>query len=124
MCRLKSGSEDGASAAHAVLSVSSEPTRAEITSNPVRDIPVTPGRSALVSGGYMAGRTAYLFPAGTEGNALFRRTGRGSDRALAPVWQPGRLQDVSEVMLEAYFATLGLEELQLASRAQMQAVRN
>jgi enoyl-CoA hydratase len=46
------------------------------------------------------------------------------DRDNAPGWQPGRLQDVSEVMLEAYFATLGQEELQLASRAQMQAVRN
>jgi enoyl-CoA hydratase len=45
------------------------------------------------------------------------------DRDNAPVWQPARLQDVSEAMLEAHFATLGPEELQLASRTAMQAVR-
>jgi hypothetical protein len=41
----------------------------------------------------------------------------------APVWQPARLQDVSRSMLDAYFAPLGPEELQLASRSEMQAVR-
>jgi enoyl-CoA hydratase len=46
------------------------------------------------------------------------------DRDNAPVWQPGRLQDVSRSMLDAYFAPLRPEELQLASRTEMQAVRN
>jgi enoyl-CoA hydratase len=45
------------------------------------------------------------------------------DRDNAPVWQPARLQDVSRSMLDAYFAPLGPEELQLASRSEMQAVR-
>ena len=42
------------------------------------------------------------------------------DRDRKPRWQPERLQDVSEAMVDAYFAALGADELQLASRAEMQ----
>jgi enoyl-CoA hydratase len=43
------------------------------------------------------------------------------DRDQTPRWRPGRLQDVSEAMVEAYFAPLGAKELELPSRAKMQA---
>jgi enoyl-CoA hydratase len=43
------------------------------------------------------------------------------DRDQMPRWRPGRLQDVSEAMVEAYFAPLGAKELELPSRAKMQA---
>ena len=45
------------------------------------------------------------------------------DRDRAPKWQPARLEDVSEAMVDAYFAPLGPDELELPSRAEMQAVR-
>jgi enoyl-CoA hydratase len=45
------------------------------------------------------------------------------DRDRAPKWQPAHLAEVSEAMVEAYFAPLGAAELQLTSRAEMQAVR-
>ncbi len=45
------------------------------------------------------------------------------DRDHAPRWQPDRLEDVSDGMIQSYFAPLGQDELQLATRAEMQAVR-
>ena len=42
------------------------------------------------------------------------------DRDRAPRWQPERLQDVTEAMLDPYFAPLGADELQLASRTELQ----
>jgi enoyl-CoA hydratase len=45
------------------------------------------------------------------------------DRDQAPKWQPASLGDVSEANVEAYFAPLGPGELELPSRAEMQAVR-
>jgi enoyl-CoA hydratase len=45
------------------------------------------------------------------------------DRDRAPRWQPGRLADVSDAQIDAYFAPLDTGELQLAPRAEMQAVR-
>lgn len=45
------------------------------------------------------------------------------DRDRAPRWQPARLADVTDAMVDAYFAPLGAAELQLTSRAEMQAVR-
>jgi enoyl-CoA hydratase len=45
------------------------------------------------------------------------------DRDQSPRWQPGRLEDVSEAVVDAYFASLGADGLQLASRSEMQAVR-
>jgi enoyl-CoA hydratase len=46
------------------------------------------------------------------------------DRDHAPIWQPGRLAEVSDAAVDAYFAPLGAaEELQLTTRAEMQAVR-
>jgi enoyl-CoA hydratase len=43
------------------------------------------------------------------------------DRDSTPRWKPVHLQDVSEPMVEAYFAPLGEKELELPSRAKMQA---
>ena len=43
------------------------------------------------------------------------------DRDQAPKWQPARLEDVTEAMVDAYFAPLGADELELPSRAEMQA---
>jgi enoyl-CoA hydratase len=45
------------------------------------------------------------------------------DRDRNPRWQPGRLEDVSQRMVESYFAPLDRGELALASRAEMQAPR-
>jgi enoyl-CoA hydratase/carnithine racemase len=44
------------------------------------------------------------------------------DRDHAPRWEPARLDDVSDLKIEAYFAPLGAAELQLAARSEMQAV--
>lgn len=46
------------------------------------------------------------------------------DRDHVPKWQPDSLDQVSDTAVEAYFAPLGNEGLQLASRAEMQAVRS
>lgn len=43
------------------------------------------------------------------------------DRDQAAKWSPARLQDVSEAMVKAYFAPLSTNELELPSRARMQA---
>lgn len=43
------------------------------------------------------------------------------DRDRAPKWNPDRLEDVSEASVDAYFASLGPNELVLPSRARMQA---
>jgi enoyl-CoA hydratase len=45
------------------------------------------------------------------------------DRDRNPRWQPGRLEDVTEADVESYFAPLDRGELELASRAEMQAPR-
>jgi enoyl-CoA hydratase len=45
------------------------------------------------------------------------------DRDHAPKWQPAQLAEVSDAMVAAYFAPLGPDELQLTTRAEMQAVR-
>jgi enoyl-CoA hydratase len=44
------------------------------------------------------------------------------DRDRAPRWRPARLEDVTEAMVEAYFAPLPEGELELPTRAEMQAV--
>ena len=45
------------------------------------------------------------------------------DRDHAPRWQPASLEQVSDAAVDAYFAPLGGDELELATRAEMQAVR-
>jgi enoyl-CoA hydratase len=42
------------------------------------------------------------------------------DRDRQPAWQPRRLEDVSDALIESYFAPLGRDDLELASRAEMQ----
>lgn len=44
------------------------------------------------------------------------------DRDHAPRWRPPRLQDVTDADVDGYFAPLSVDELRLASRAEMQAV--
>jgi enoyl-CoA hydratase len=44
------------------------------------------------------------------------------DRDRTPMWQPAHLSDVSESRVATYFAPLGADELQLSTRAEMQAV--
>lgn len=46
------------------------------------------------------------------------------DRDHAPKWQPASLEDVSDAAIDAYFAPLDGDELQLASRTEMQAARS
>jgi enoyl-CoA hydratase len=46
------------------------------------------------------------------------------DRDQAPKWQPDSLEQVSDATVDAYFAPLGADELPLATRAEMQAVRS
>lgn len=45
------------------------------------------------------------------------------DKDGAPAWSPARLEDVTEAMLESYFAPLGAAELTLPTREEMQAAR-
>ena len=45
------------------------------------------------------------------------------NRDHPPRWEPARLGDVSDLKIEAYFASLAEGELQLAPRSEMQAVR-
>ena len=45
------------------------------------------------------------------------------DKDGAPKWQPSRLEDVTNAMLDAYFKTLGDGELVLPTRANMQEAR-
>jgi enoyl-CoA hydratase len=44
------------------------------------------------------------------------------DRDRAPKWEPATLAEVSDPMVERYFASLGPDELELPSRAEMQSV--
>lgn len=45
------------------------------------------------------------------------------DKDNKPVWQPARLEDITEAEVTAYFASLGDEDLKLATRTEMQASR-
>jgi enoyl-CoA hydratase len=45
------------------------------------------------------------------------------DRDRAPRWRPDTLEGVSDAVVDGYFASLGRDDLELASRAEMQAVR-
>jgi enoyl-CoA hydratase len=44
------------------------------------------------------------------------------DRDRAPTWRPASLAEVSDAVVDRYFASLGSAELELASRAAMQSV--
>lgn len=45
------------------------------------------------------------------------------DKDGTPRWSPARITDVSEAMLDVYFAPLGVRELALPTREEMQAAR-
>ncbi len=45
------------------------------------------------------------------------------DKDGAPCWRPDRLEDVTDALVDAYFAPLGGDDLVLPSRAEMQAAR-
>jgi enoyl-CoA hydratase len=45
------------------------------------------------------------------------------DKDGAPRWAPGRLEDVSEAMLDSFFAPIGAGELSLPTREDMQGLR-
>ena len=40
-----------------------------------------------------------------------------------PRWNPARLEDVTQTMIDAFFAPLGADELTLPTRTEMQARR-
>lgn len=60
-----------------------------------------------------------------EANGDFYEGVRASliDKDGKPRWAPARLEDVTEAMLDAYFAPLGARELELPTREDMQAAR-
>lgn len=60
-----------------------------------------------------------------EANGDFYEGVRASliDKDGAPRWSPARIEDVSEAMLDGYFAPLGAGELTLPTREEMQAAR-
>ncbi|MCC7253504.1 enoyl-CoA hydratase/isomerase family protein [Hyphomicrobium sp.] len=60
-----------------------------------------------------------------EANADFHEGVRAAliDKDGAPRWSPARLEDVTDAMVEAYFAPLGAGELVLPTREEMQALR-
>lgn len=45
------------------------------------------------------------------------------DKDNQPKWRPGRIEDVSEAIVDGYFAPLGADELVLPTRQEMQTVR-
>lgn len=45
------------------------------------------------------------------------------DKDNRPAWQPARIQDATEALIDGYFAPLGDDELALPTRAEMQAGR-
>ena len=45
------------------------------------------------------------------------------DKDGKPHWNPARLEDVSDAMVDDYFADMGADELSLPTRAEMQAAR-
>jgi hypothetical protein len=46
------------------------------------------------------------------------------DRDRSPSWHPDRLAEVSDATVNGYFESLGPDDLNLASRTEMQAVRS
>lgn len=60
-----------------------------------------------------------------EANGDFYEGARAAliDKDRAPKWAPARLEDVSEAIVDSYFAPMGVDELVLPTRAEMQAAR-
>ena len=119
VARLEAERGDGAAWAEAVLAEMSRhsPTSLKITHRHVRSLRGADLRTALVQDYRLACRCleAHDFYEGVRALLI--------DRDRNPKWQPARLEDVTEAMLDAYFAPMGPDDLTLASRAEMQAVR-
>jgi enoyl-CoA hydratase len=93
------------------------PIALKITHRHVRQTANLDVRSTLINDFRLAWRCL-------EGHDFYEGV-RGSQNIadLAPRWRPARLADVSEAMVDGYFAGLGGEELQLATRSEMQAFK-
>jgi enoyl-CoA hydratase len=119
VARLRAERGDGAAWAEGVLSelARHSPTSLKITHRHVRSLRDADLRTALIQDYRLACRCleAHDFYEGVRALLI--------DRDRNPKWQPARLEDVTEAMVDRYFAPLGPDDLSLASRAEMQAVR-
>jgi enoyl-CoA hydratase len=93
------------------------PISLKITHRHLREAREWDLRTALIAGYRLACRCLAEADFYEGVRALF------SDDRRPAKWQPESLEEVSTAKLEGYFATLGEAELQLASRAEMQAFR-
>jgi enoyl-CoA hydratase len=94
------------------------PLSLKITHRHIRDAAARDLRQTLLGDYRLAARIL-------EANGDFYEGVRASliDKDGAPRWAPERLEDVTDAMLDAYFATLGARELVLATREEMQQAR-
>jgi len=117
--RLRAERGDGAAWAEAVIAELSKhsPTSLKIAHRHVRSVRGLDLRATLVQDFRVACRCleAHDFYEGVRAALI--------DRDRSPRWLPERLEDVSDAILDSYFAPLGADDLSLASRAEMQAVR-
>jgi enoyl-CoA hydratase len=119
VARLRAERGDGAAWAEGVLSelARHSPTSLKITHRHVRSLRHADLRTALIQDYRLACRCleAHDFYEGVRALLI--------DRDRNPKWQPARLEDVTEAMVDRYFSPMGADDLSLASRAEMQAVR-
>jgi enoyl-CoA hydratase len=118
VARLRAERGDGTVWAEGVLAdlAKASPTSLKITHRHVRSLRGTDLRTALIQDYRLACRCleAHDFYEGVRALLI--------DRDRNPKWSPARLEDVTEAMVDAYFAPMA-DDLVLASRAEMQAVR-
>jgi enoyl-CoA hydratase len=94
------------------------PTSLKITFRHVREAKGLDLRGTLIQDFRLATRcmAAHDFHEGVRASLI--------DRDRNPRWQPARVEDVSDAAVDSYFDPPDRGELQLASRAEMQAVRS
>lgn len=116
--RLRAERGEGAAWAEAVLAdlAKQSPTSLKIAHRHVRAVRNADLRATLIEDYRLACRCLenHDFYEGVRAALI--------DRDRSPKWNPARLEDVTEAMLNSYFAPLGADDLDLASRAEMQAV--
>jgi len=119
VAHLRAERGDGAAWAEGVLAdiAKQSPTSLKITHRHVRSLKGADLRTALIQDYRLACRCfeAHDFYEGVRALLV--------DRDRNPKWSPARLEDVTDAMVDAYFAPMGADDLVLASRAEMQAVR-